>query len=276
MPHERELEVALQACELARPRILDEYARFQPIPDAEASIKLNIDRESQEILLRHLDAAFPNDSFCAEEDTVTLVRAQREPRNPERVWVVDPIDGTRGFAMKNGEFSVMVGLIDGGQVVLGVVLEPARQRLTYAVRGGGCWRRDPADAAPVRCRVSAVAELAAATLVQSRSSGTGRRNWLAEAMAPARLLQVYSAGVKLALVARGDGDLYANTYRNFRDWDICAGHILVEEAGGKVTTRLGEPVTYGRGGAAQREGLLASNGLVHDAALAAWRLGAET
>jgi 3'(2'), 5'-bisphosphate nucleotidase len=267
MSHERELEVALEACRLARRRILEEYARFQPILDARADIKLAIDRESQEILLQHLDAAFPQDSFCAEEDTPTLSQARAGGRNPQRVWVVDPIDGTRGFAQKTGEYSVMVGLIERDEVVLGVVMEPSRQRLTYATRGGGCWRQDETDGTAQRCQVSSVAQPHQATVTTSHST---RRSRQMELLQPARVLPIYSGGVKLALVARGEADLYLNTYPNFHDWDICAGHILVEEAGGRVTTLRGDPVTYGHNAAAaQRHGLLASNGAIHEAALAA-------
>ena len=71
-----------------------------------------MDRLTQELLLGHLNGAFPQDSYCAEEDTSRLARVRAEARNPERTWIVDPIDGTRGFAMKNGEFSVMVTLVE--------------------------------------------------------------------------------------------------------------------------------------------------------------------
>ena len=80
--------------------------------------------------------AFPDDGLVAEERTPTLAGS---PTGADRVWVVDPIDGTRGFAMKNGEFSVMVGLTVGGRPVVGVVLEPVSGRVTYAAVGSGCW-----------------------------------------------------------------------------------------------------------------------------------------
>jgi 3'-phosphoadenosine 5'-phosphosulfate (PAPS) 3'-phosphatase len=83
----------------------------------------------------------------------------------------------------------------------------------------------------------------------------------------ARVVETYSAGVKLARVARGEADLYVNTYPSFHDWDICAGHILVEEAGGKVTGLAGEEIQYGLPGAGQSRGLLATNGVLHEAAL---------
>jgi 3'(2'), 5'-bisphosphate nucleotidase len=269
MSHERELAVALAAVEKTRQPILDEYRRFAPIHDAAADIKLDIDRDTQELLLGQLSRTFPDDSFCAEEETPTLARLVRKSSGGERIWIIDPIDGTRGFAKKNGEFSVMVGLVERQEVVVGVVFEPVRERLTYAVRGGGCWQRDGSEAA-IRCRVTTTADLPASTLTQSRSSSGKRSRWV-EALGVTRLLHVYSAGIKLAQVARGDADMYLNTYPNFHDWDICAGHLLVTEAGGKVTTLKGEELHYGRAGAGQRGGLLASNGVLHDAALAALR-----
>ncbi len=145
MPYESELQAALAAVESARPLILDAYEHFQPIPDAAASITLPVDRQTQEIVLRHLSAAFPDDAYRAEEQTPALAGLPGADSGRPRMWIIDPIDGTRGFAKKNGEFSVMVGLVEGGNVVVGVVLEPVRGRLTYATRGGGCWRRTPRD-----------------------------------------------------------------------------------------------------------------------------------
>jgi 3'(2'), 5'-bisphosphate nucleotidase len=260
---ERELEVALQAAQQAGRHIIKEYAAFVPIPNAPADISTEVDRAAQELILRHLHGAFPTDALCAEEATPAL---QSAPRTGRRVWVVDPIDGTRGFAMKNGEFSVMIGLLVGGDVAIGVVLEPAIDRVTYALRGGGCWTRQKA-AAPQRCRVTTTTELSRAALVQSHSKA-GKRSEVDRALSTAKVIETYSAGVKLALVACGEVDLYVNTYANFADWDICAGHLLVEEAGGTVTELRGGAVHYGQEGFRQRGGLIASNGVLHAAAVA--------
>src|SRR5262249_55422379 len=156
---------------------------------------------------------------CAEETTPTLAGV---PSTGPRLWIIDPIDGTRGFAQKNGEFSVMIAFVDSGTIGVGVVLQPAVRRLTYATRGGGGWRVDGAE--PVPCRVSSVAELTQATLTQSRSR-TPETSRGAVAFRPAKIRESHSAGVKLALVARGEADLYPNTYDAFHDWDIAAGHI---------------------------------------------------
>ena len=206
---------------------------------------------------------FPDDALCAEEETPTLAAAAKEG---PRLWVVDPIDGTRGFAQKNGEFSVMIGFVDHGRAAAGVVLEPALGRLTRAVRGGGCWCELGTNK-PTACHVTSTADLTAATLTQSRSK-PGSVSRQVQALRPAKVIETHSAGVKLALVARGEADFYVNHYPAFHDWDICAGHILVVEAGGKVTGLRGETIEYSAHGAWQRFRLLASNGVMHEAALA--------
>jgi 3'(2'), 5'-bisphosphate nucleotidase len=263
MPYELELEAALRAAELAGQTLQTLFAEFQAIPNAPADISTEADRRSQEIILGHLHHAFPRDALCAEEETAMLAEAAH---TGPRLWIVDPIDGTRGFARKNGEFSVMVAFVEDGQLGVGVVLEPVRERLTYAVRGGGCWRRDGGAATATACRVSSVSKLTASTLTQSRSRSTGP-SLQARALNPGRVVETYSAGIKLALVARGEADVYVNDYREFHDWDIAAGHILVIEAGGQVTGLAGETLRYGLEGAWQRQGLLASNGLLHAAAV---------
>ena len=113
---------------------------------------------------------------------------------------------------------------------------------------------------PTRCHVSACAELAKATLVQSHSQNPDKPSRYVKALQPARIIETYSAGIKLAMVARGEADIYLNTYDAFHDWDICAGHILVDEAGGRVTGLAGQELRYGLPGAWQRHGVLASNG----------------
>jgi 3'(2'), 5'-bisphosphate nucleotidase len=272
MNYEKELYAALEAVDKASKAVKKQYADFQAIPDAPASIATDADREAQEIILQHLRGIFPADAFCAEEATPTLADA---PRTGRRLWVVDPIDGTRGFARKNGEFSVMVGFVEDGTTCVGVVGEPAKDRLTYAVRGAGCWKRD-GGAKPVRCQVGDVSDLSKSTLTQSRSRDPGVPTGHVQAIGPQRVVETYSAGVKLALVARGEVDMYVNTYLAFHDWDICAGHILVAEAGGTVTGLAGETLVYGQEGAWQRHGLLASNGKVHAAALEAIRRARES
>src|SRR5216684_2928431 len=122
MSYEHELQVALDAVSLAGQAILEDYARFEVISDAPASISTETDRRSQEIILQCVHKAFPADGLCAEEATDTLAEVAR---TGPRLWIIDPIDGTRGFARKTDEFSVMVALVDQGRIAVGVVSEPA-------------------------------------------------------------------------------------------------------------------------------------------------------
>lgn len=253
------LAIAAEASEELRRR----YDDFVAIPHAPVSISTEADVVTQELILQDLHARFPADGLVAEERTATL---QESPRDARRAWVVDPIDGTRGFARKAGQFSVMIGLIEDGEAILGVVGEPLAHRLTWAVRGGGCWT-SVGEATPQRCAVSPVPALAEGTLARSIESG---RSQLEERLGAPRVLRTYSAGLKLALVARGEAELYP-TRGTFHDWDIVAGEILVTEAGGTVSKANGSRFSYGHAGALQTGGILASNGLVHGEALAAMR-----
>lgn len=257
MTYETELSAALEAAARASELISQEYESFVAIPDAPASISTHVDKASQELILRFLHQRFPADALCAEE---FIPGFEAIPSTGRRAWVVDPIDGTRGFAKKVGEFSVMIGLLVNGQPVVGVVAEPAKNRVTYATAGGGCWAK-LGDAAPVRCRVSS-RPLAEYVLVQSWVK-PGQTPKTVTAIKPAQVVQTYSGGVKLAMVARGEVDVYANNYAIFNDWDICAGHVLVTEAGGTVTDLAGNPIHYQAADFTQRAGLLATNGRDH-------------
>ncbi len=258
-----ELAAALAIAATASEELRRRYDAFVAIPHAPVSISTEADVVVQELILQALRDRFPADGLVAEERTATL---QDAPRGARRSWVVDPIDGTRGFARKAGQFSVMIGLIEDGEPLLGVVGEPLAHRLTWAVRDGGCWT-SVGEATPQRCTVSRVERLVEGTLARSIESG---RSPLEERLGAARILRTYSAGLKLCLVARGEADLYP-TRGSFHDWDLVAGAILVTEAGGTVSRANGSRFTFGQPGAFQPGGILASNGRVHGEALQAMR-----
>lgn len=250
-----ELEAALEAATRAGDYLRCEYEVFTPIPDAPADISTEMDRASQEMILQFLQSRFPDDGFCAEENT----QSKSHGTMPRRVWVIDPIDGTRGFARKNGEFSVMIGMTLNHAPAVGVVLEPVTMRCTFAALNRGCWTRI-GNEEPIRCRVRSETDITRGILIQSRTS---RESMPVQKLKPGTVMEMYSAGVKLAVVARGEADVYANTYGAFADWDICAGHILVTEAGGCVTGLGGEKITYGHAGFRQNKGLIAANAAIH-------------
>lgn len=265
MDYARELAAAQAAADAAGRAIMDLYERTDAIADAPASITTAADREAQEIILQRLHREFPGDAFRAEEATPTLAAL---PRLGDRLWIIDPIDGTRGFARKNGEFSVMIAFVHGGELSVGVVFEPVLNLWTYATRGGGCWRRD-AGGSPVAVNVTTRSDLSDCTLIQSHSNPARGTTIPVRKLRPRSVIETYSAGVKLARVARGDADVYISTYDTMNDWDLAAGHVLIEEAGGRVSNLCGDPIRYGGERPGHVGGLLASNGALHEAAIAA-------
>ena len=274
---ERELDLTLRTIRRAGDEILRRYVSFERIEDAPADISTAADKASQELILDAVHRAFPGDAMCAEETSARFeTRVEDGADGAPRFWVVDPIDGTRGFARKNGEFSIMIALVEDGEAVLGAVFEPVPDRLTWAVRGEGCFVRQPSDAAPKRCAVTATAG-APRALAMSRSQGDEGERELLEGLGAERAVRTYSAGIKLAQVARGEVDLYLGDYLTLHDWDVAAGHVLVTEAGGRVTSIDGDPVRYdGSGKSLRGRGIVASNGGVHDAALEAIAAGRVT
>lgn len=268
--YDRELDLTLRTIRRAGEEILRRYASFERIEDAPADISTAADKASQELILDAVHAAFPGDGMCAEETSHRFeTRIEGGAPGGARLWVVDPIDGTRGFARKNGEFSIMIALVEDGEVAVGAVHEPAADRLTWAVRGEGCRVQAPAVSEARPCAVSTTAG-DPRVLAMSRSQGDEGERQLLEGLGAERAIRTYSAGIKLAQVARGEADLYLGDYLTLRDWDVAAGHVLVTEAGGRVSDVDGAPIRYdGSGGSLHGRGIVASNGGVHDAALAA-------
>jgi len=263
MAYELELHRGLEAATRATRIILEHYARLEAKSAAPADITTQTDRDSQDAILQCLATEFPNDAFRAEESTPTLSGLRQAG---DRMWIIDPIDGTRGFVTKNGEFSVMIALVIDGEAVVGIVAEPAVDRVTYAVNGWGCYRRS-GTTPPKQVNVTETNDLCVAALIQSHSKPGRSLTNEVEKLKPARIIETYSAGIKLARVADGSADLYVCDYAAMNDWDLAAGHVLITEAGGRITNLAGEPRIYGRESPKQLGGLIATNGKLHQYAL---------
>ena len=265
----KELEVALEAANAAGENIMGFYNSLEPIKEAPASITTQADRNSQDIILSKLHKFFPNDGFIGEEDT-PLYQSLRNKNTGNRLWIVDPIDGTRGFAKKIGEFCIMIALVENGEPIVGVVHDPANGRTTYACKNGGCYSKDRGKS-EIQCKVSERLTLAASTVTKTHSRQKGIAEGLSASLGASKVRETYSAGLKLALVARGEADIYVNDYPSYNDWDICAGHILVTEAGGKMSDLNGNSLVYGMPAGSKGPGFIASNGHIHSEALSKLR-----
>jgi myo-inositol-1(or 4)-monophosphatase len=207
------------------------------------------DLAADHILRQQLTTAFPRDGWLSEE---TLDDAARLTRR--RVWVVDPIDGTREFIKGVPEFAISVALVVAGRVALGVVHNPISGELFYALRGQGAYQN---GGRPMH--VTQRARVAGARIPASRSEfGRGEFDDLA---APLEIVPTGSIAYKLALVAAGRAD--ATWSQGLKhEWDVCAGVLLVEEAGGRVTDLDCRPHRFNRP-QPQVNGIVASNGPLH-------------
>jgi 3'(2'), 5'-bisphosphate nucleotidase len=207
---------------------------------ADASPVTEADEHAEAVILKGLRMLAPEVPVVAEEE----VAAGQVPEVAERFWLVDPLDGTKEFINRNGEFTVNIALIEAGQPVLGVVYAPALDRLFLGQAGIGAWVEDALGRRAIRCRRPPAQGL---TVVASRSHGDA--DALATFLAGRTVAAQRSAGssLKLCLVAEGEADVYPRLGRTM-EWDIAAGHAVLAAAGGRVLTLSGEMLTYGKPG----------------------------
>lgn len=217
---------------------IEEKGKGNPVTTAD----IEANRRIQEILGRR----YPKDGWLSEEDKDDLARL-----NSSRVWVVDPIDGTKEFIAGVPQFAVSIGLVMAGRPVLGIVYNPVEEQLYKAVGGCGALLNDR----PIH--VSSRAEVRGASLLISRSEPRRKFQPFADLC---RLQPMGSIAYRLAKVAGGEGD-GTLTLRSLREWDICAGVLIMEEAGGVVLDGRGNQLVFNQRNALYR-GIVASNRLL--------------
>ena len=236
------LGAAVAACREAGALIMDIYAtEFSVRSKDDASPVTVADEKAEVIILRRLAELEPQIPVVAEES----VAAGKVPRiDGGRFWIVDPLDGTKEFISRNGEFTVNIALIEGGRPVLGVVYAPALGRLFAGVVGQQAWVEQDGVRTAIACREVPTQGL---TVVASRSHGDEAA--LDAFLAGKRVAKRVSAGssLKLCLVAAGEADLYPRLGRTM-EWDIAAGHAVLAAAGGEVVMLDGRALVYGKAG----------------------------
>ena len=198
------------------------------------------DERAEKLIVSALQALAPGVPIVAEE----AVAAGQVPEIGSLFWLVDPLDGTKEFISRNGEFTVNIALVAHGAPVLGVVFAPALDRLFAGDVHSGAWLEDGTGRHPIRCRKVPQAGL---TVVASRSHGDAAA--LDSFLAGRKVAALANAGssLKLCLLAAGEADLYPRLGRTM-EWDIAAGHAVLVAAGGTVTDLQGAPLRYGKPG----------------------------
>ena len=222
--------------------IMDIYATdFDVTKKGDESPVTQADQKAEDVILAGLAKLAPGIPVVAEE----AVAAGNIPDVSDCFFLVDPLDGTKEFISRNGEFTVNIALIQDGKPVLGLVYAPAINRLFTGATGVGAWLEDAAGQRAIHVRAVPEAGL---TVVASRSHGD--ETALDAYLAGRKVASRTNAGssLKLCLVAAGEADVYPRLGRTM-EWDIAAGDAVLRAAGGKVTVVAdGADLRYGKPG----------------------------
>ena len=263
----RELETANALARTAGEKILEYYA-LEIIAEQKRGVDnfsepvTIADRTASRIIVEGLTAAFPGDAVLSEEEADVM-----ETRlEAEKVWMIDPIDGTWGFLKKDGDFGVQIGLTERGEAVLGVVFLPVHDELFYAAKGAGAFLQK-GDGEPEPLRVSDITDFTRMNLASSRNHRSPKMHRIIEEFGFPREIQRGSVGLKVGLIARREADIYIHLSPRTKFWDSCAPQVILEEAGGRMTDLFGSPLRYDLHDVQNHNGILASNGAAHEAAV---------
>lgn len=263
---EQELEAAIALARTAGEAIRKYYA-LEIIAEQKFGIDnfaepvTAADREASRIIVEGLAEIFPEDAILSEEETDEL-----EGRlSSDRVWIIDPIDGTTGFIKKDGDFAVQIGLAENGVAILGVVYLPAADILYSAVRGGGSFVTRNGGPAKM-LHVSAKTDFAEMDLAVSRDHRSPKISRIVRELGLRKEIGRGSVGVKVGMIAEQTCDLYIHLSHRTKFWDTCGPQVILEEAGGKLTDLFGNAIRYDLGDVQNLNGILASNGAAHESA----------
>jgi len=217
------------------------------------------DRLASERIVAGLAASFPADPIISEE----LPPAPGALGAP-RLWLVDPIDGTKDFIRGEAGYSVMIGLVVAGVPTVGVVYQPAIDRLFYATPAGAFMTY---QGQTTRLAVSPVAVAAEARLVASKSHRGADIDRVKQQLGISDELSLGSVGLKLCVIAAGQRELYVNPAAKTKAWDTCAPEAILVAAGGRLSDLFGRPIRY-VAELGHHHGLVGSNGRIHDEVVA--------
>ncbi len=247
------LKIAIEAALLAGAAILEEYEKPHEIEYKEdESPVTQADRLANDIIVAHLEAAFPEYAILAEESTDDLARLEND-----WCWIVDPIDGTKEYIKRNGEFTVNIALAYRHEIQLGVIFVPVTGELYYASKGNGAFCRVGGQEQRIHVsdRVDNLVVLIGRSEQPAISKQVIERN-------DHRIEKVIRTGSSLkgCLIARGKADVYYR-FGPTMEWDLAAMEILIREAGGIILEMDDKPFRYNRENPLNEKGFYVLNSL---------------
>ncbi|MEK7723290.1 MAG: 3'(2'),5'-bisphosphate nucleotidase CysQ [Acidobacteriota bacterium] len=223
------------------------------------------DKTASKIIVEGLLKEFPDDGILSEEETDTHHRLDKK-----RLWLIDPMDGTKGFVQKNGDFAVQIGLAEDGEMKLGVVFLPFENVLYFASKGNGAFVVEN-DESPKLLQVSAKTDFTEMILAVSRDHRSPKMSRVDNHFGFSQEIQRGSVGLKIGLIANQICDIYIHLSPRTKHWDSAAPEIIIKEAGGNLTDLFGDTILYNTSDVHNHNGILATNGVSHEKAVKSLR-----
>ncbi len=250
-----EIGFALDAVTEASRAVMDVYSQefTSDVKDDDSPIT-EADLQSNEIIKEALSGS--GIPVLSEED-----RDDGQRLKHEKIWIVDPLDGTSDFVNRTGEFTIMVGLVENKRPILGLVCRPTNNTLFLAQKRSGAYMFE--GNSWHRLAVSRTVDLKSCRAVGSRFHLTEQEKTFFKNLGIASF-ESRGSSLKVAEIAMGLADLYMTTSNKIKQWDTCASYCLITEAGGRMTDTRGGEILYNTDRLNHENGLLVTNGLIHD------------
>lgn len=250
---EKELSAAINAGLLAQKKILEIYHQGFDVEIKEDNSPVTVaDKSADRIIREILSKEFPSYAFLTEESDDDLSRLDND-----YVWIVDPVDGTKDFVAKDDEFTTNIALAFKHELVVGVVIVPARDEIYFASKGNGAFYQKVGQK-PVQIHVND--KLTNLTLLTSVFHFTKEEADVIERHKDV-VTKVIKKGssLKPCLIAKGEAEITLRSSPNTKEWDTAASQIIVEEAGGIFVEPDGNKITYNRKDVYNRKGYIVAN-----------------
>jgi 3'(2'), 5'-bisphosphate nucleotidase len=254
----KEIEVATTLARKAGQVIMDIYQK-----DFSVSYKgtndpvTEADQQANALIVEGLATHFPEDQIIAEESPLPTNAQQTG-----RIWYVDPLDGTKEFIARNGEFSIMIGLTLDTKTQLGIVYRPTEDQLFAGITDQEAWMEHKGTRHPLQA-IQAKSQTAL-TLVASRSHRSPKLTPIKQALNIQEEHPMGSVGLKIGFIANGGADLYMEPGPYTKAWDACAPEAILRGAGGCFTDIHGNPIQYGTNEIRNLHGVLATTKDCHE------------
>ena len=267
MKLKKELDVAIELARKASDEILKIYEEgfeieTKLVNEFYSEPVTIADKNSSKIIVSGLAKEFPNDAILSEEEADDIQRRLSK----SRTWIIDPLDGTKGFTEKEGDFAIQIALTENGTPILGVVLQPIGSNLYFAVKGQGTFLKR-AEEEPKKLQVSDITDFDQMTSAVSRSHRGKNMNRIFEHFKFKGEYRHGSVGLKVGFLAQKVADIYIHLSPHTKFWDTAAPQVILEEAGGKLTDIFGDKIRYNLADVKNHNGIFSSNGISHQEAV---------